>query len=572
IALMQDQVDNLKRRGIKAIAINSAMSKREIDIALDNAAYGNFKFLYISPERLETELFKARLKKMQVNLVAVDEAHCISQWGYDFRPSYLKLAELRNELPNIPFIALTATATPEVAIDIQEKLLFKTDNLIQKSFLRSNLAYVVIQTDNQMGKMLQVIDGVKGSGIIYVNSRKKTKEITRSLLEHRISADFYHAGLSSEERKTKQSNWIQNKSRVIVSTNAFGMGIDKPDVRFVIHLDLPSSLEAYFQEAGRAGRDEQKAFAVLLLSPSMTQTLQEKVENNFPEIDFIKKVYLCLANYFQIPINGGLDQAYSLDIKEFSRRYKLNIYDIHKAIHFLEKEAYLSVSENFAIPARLHISLSKEDLYKFQVGNKIYDFFIKTLLRTYGGLMEGFVNINELDIAKNSNLSKGKVVENLNRLQTLEIIQYEAQSSLPKITYTQARVDQSQLKISKENYHERKQIAITQLSSVIQYAENKKTCRSRLLLEYFGELNPTICGVCDVCLDNKRKQLDGSEFEKLQALILKTLIIKKLKLEELNSHLKKYNKSDQVKMLQFMLETDKISFDGIFYQINEASR
>lgn len=572
IALMQDQVENLKRKGIKAIAIHSAMSSREIDIALDNAAYGDFKFLYVSPERLETDLFKARLKKMKVNLVAVDEAHCISQWGYDFRPSYLKLAELRGELPAIPFIALTATATPKVAIDIQEKLNFKTENLIQKSFSRSNLAYVVIQTDNQIGRMLKVIDGVKGSGIIYVNSRKKTKEIAHSLLEHHISADYYHAGLSSEERKIKQSNWIQNRSRIIVSTNAFGMGIDKPDVRFVIHLDLPSSLEAYFQEAGRAGRDERKAFAVLLLSPSMTQALQEKVESDFPGIDFIKKVYLCLANYLQIPVNGGLNQTYSLDVKELAKRYKLDVFATYKALHFLEKEEYISISENFAVPARLYIPLSKEDLYKFQVSNKVYDNFIKTLLRTYGGLMEGFVTINEFEIAQNANLSKTKVIEYLGRLHTLGVIHYEPQSSLPKITYTRARTDQAQLKISKKNYQERKQIAFTQLTSVIRYANNKDICRSQLLLEYFGEQDSNICGVCDVCLDKKKKNIDGTEFDKLQSLILNALKSKKMRLEEFNHLLNKYNKSDQVNAIQFMLETNRISFDGIFYSIKKASQ
>ena len=317
IALMQDQVQNLKSKGIKALMLHSAMSKREIDITLDNAAYGDYKFLYLSPERLETELFKARLKKMTINSVAVDEAHCISQWGYDFRPSYLNIAKLKEQLKDVPFIALTATATPLVVKDIQKRLLFKKPNVIQKSFLRKNLAYVVRKSENTIASMLKVIDGIGGSGIIYATTRKRTKEIAHVLAQHGLKADYYHAGLSSEERQKKQQEWITNRTQIIVATNAFGMGIDKADVRFVIHVDLPSSLEAYFQEAGRAGRDERKAFAVLLVSPAMTSDLKQKTELEFPEMVFIKKCYLSLSNYFQIPIYGGLNQSYDFDIREF---------------------------------------------------------------------------------------------------------------------------------------------------------------------------------------------------------------------------------------------------------------
>ena len=347
IALMQDQVQNLKVKGIKALMIHSAMSKREIDITLDNAAYGGYKFLYVSPERLETELFQARLKKMAINLVAIDEAHCISQWGYDFRPAYLNIAALKEKLNSVPFIALTATATPTVVQDIQEKLLFTKHNVIQKSFLRKNLAYIVRKTENTTATMFKVIDGVGGSGILYTATRKRTKEIANTLLQHGLKADYYHAGLSSDERQRKQQDWVSNKTQIIVSTNAFGMGIDKPDVRFVIHADLPSSLEAYFQEAGRAGRDERKAFAVLLLGPSMTGDLKQKTELEFPEIEFIKKCYLSLSNYFQIPIHGGLDQSYDFDIRDFCNKYKLNISSTYRALHFIEKEGLISLSENF---------------------------------------------------------------------------------------------------------------------------------------------------------------------------------------------------------------------------------
>ncbi|MFT6198978.1 MAG: ATP-dependent DNA helicase RecQ, partial [Vicingaceae bacterium] len=409
IALMQDQVQNLKSKGIKALMIHSAMSKREIDITLDNAAYGNYKFLYLSPERLETELFQTRLKKMTVNSVAIDEAHCISQWGYDFRPAYLNVAKLKEELPGVPFIALTATATPKVVEDIQERLTFKKQNVLQESFLRSNLSYVVIKTENTMAKMLHVIDKTGGSGIVYATTRRRTKEVANVLIEHGLSADFYHAGLTAEERQRKQNDWITNQTQIIVSTNAFGMGIDKPDVRFVIHVDLPNSLEAYFQEAGRAGRDEKKAYSVLLVSPSMTGDLKQRTEAEFPEIDFIKKCYLSLSNYFQIPIHGGLDQSYTFDIKDYSKRYKLNIASAYRALHFLEKEGLLSLSENFATKSKIYILLTKQDFYKFQIANKKYDYFLKTLLRTYGGLMENYIAINETELAKNLDSNRTKV-------------------------------------------------------------------------------------------------------------------------------------------------------------------
>jgi len=554
IALMQDQVSNLQKRGIKAIAITSALSKREIDIGLDNAAYGDFKFLYVSPERLETELFQARLKKMKVNLIAVDEAHCISQWGYDFRPAYLKIAQLRELLPEVPILALTATATPKVVDDIQEKLLFKKKNLIQKSFERDNLAYVVLYDEAQQRRMLKVIDGVRGSGIIYVNRRKKAKEVAQFLRNHNISADFYHAGLNHEQRRERQDQWIKNKTQIIVATNAFGMGIDKPNVRFVIHLDLPESLEAYFQEAGRAGRDGKKSYAVLIMSPPMAVNLKQQVEQSFPPKELIKTTYLALSNFFQIPIYGGENQSFDFDIVVFSNQYNFKVFDTYNCLHFLEKEGYLSLSENFAMPSRIHISLNKEELYKFQVANKMYDNFIKTTLRTYGGLFEDYVTIKESQLATNLKMKQSQVIDTLNRLHKLEVLSYEKQNSMPRLTFMRPRPDQNALHISKENYQERQAISIQQMKAVLNYAESKHKCRSQMLLSYFGENNHHRCGICDVCLERNKLDLSEQDFNEIEKQLKLILKDSAATVEEMVAQVKGYRTDKVIKVLDFLLD------------------
>lgn len=565
IALIQDQVSGLKSKGIKAIGITSGMSKREIDIALDNAAYGDFKFLYVSPERLETELFQARLKKMNINLIAIDEAHCISQWGYDFRPAYLKIAELRKQLPKVSFLALTATATPKVVNDIQEKLEFKSKHVIQRSFERKNLAYVVLHDEDKSKRMLKVIDGVNGSGIIYVNTRKRTKEIALQLLEHKISADYYHAGLTHEERKSKQEKWLNNKNRIIVSTNAFGMGIDKPNVRFVIHLDLPQSLEAYFQEAGRAGRDQQKAYAVLIMSPAMGHDLKNRIEQSFPPIKQIKTTYLAMANYLQIPNGGGENQSYGFDISDFAKRYNFNVYESYYALHFLEKEGYVSLSENFSMPSRLFIRLNKEDLYKFQVSNKMYDSFIKTLLRTYGGLFDDYVKINESDLAKNFETDRKKIVSTLERLKELEVIDYEKQSNQPVITFLKPRLAQESVRISKENYTDRKATATEKMKAVLRYAESKQFCRSNLLLAYFGEKNSHRCGICDVCLEQNKLDISEQEFNSIAGRLKDLLSEGKMTLTQLIEELNEFKDKRVLKVLNFKLDVESIKTDGNYY-------
>ena len=470
IALMKDQVQNLVSRNIKAVAIYAGMTRREIDITLDNCIYGNIKFLYISPERIETEIFKERYKKMNVNLIAVDEAHCISQWGYDFRPAYLNITNLRKEKPDVTFIALTATATPEVVIDIQKQLKFKNENALQKSFERKNLAYAVLPEDDKKNRILKILKSVPGTSVVYVRSRKKTKEIALFLQKNGIASDFYHAGLNNEERTIKQNNWINNTTQVIVSTNAFGMGIDKPDVRSVIHIDLPDSLEAYFQEAGRAGRDEKKAYAILLFEEADRIDLEKRIVSSFPEIDTIKQVYQSLANFFQVPIGSALNESYSLNILEFSEQYNLEIYTVYNCLKFLEKEGYLTLSESNHNASRIKIEISKDDLYEFQVKNNKFDIFLKTILRSYTGLFENYAKIDEFEIAKRLKSNKDQVVKGLQYLNNLEIISYLEQTNQPQLTYLTERLNVKDISISAKHYHERKEIAVKKMESVIYFA------------------------------------------------------------------------------------------------------
>lgn len=564
IALMQDQVNNLQQKGIKALAISSAMSKRELDIALDNAAYGDYKFLYLSPERLETELFQARLKKMKVSMVAIDEAHCISQWGHDFRPSYLKIASLKEQISTVPFIALTATATPKVVIDIQQNLQFKQHNVIQRSFHRSNLSYSIFHIEDKLAKLLRVIDGVHGSGIIYVNSRRKTKEVAQFLSNHNISSDYYHGGLDYDERTQKQSNWINNNTRVIVSTNAFGMGIDKPDVRFVIHLDFPESLEAYFQEAGRAGRDSQKAYVVLLVSPAMKMELEERVQANFPPVSVIKQTYQALANFFQIPINSGQGQEYDFDISSFCKQYKLVPSETYSSLFFLEKEDYLLLSDNFSTSSKLRILLSKNDFYYFQTNHKKYDFFLKTVLRTYGGILDHHINIDENELAKNARLDHHQVISYLNRLQELKVVDYKPRSSYPSITFPKPRLEQRSISISKINYQDRKEIATEKMNAVLHYADSKNECRASVLLNYFGETQQTACGICDVCLSNKKK-VSKPNVNDIQHLILAQLNSGQKALSELLPELSAFDEERVIDVIEFLMDQKLIGTDGVHF-------
>jgi ATP-dependent DNA helicase RecQ len=558
IALMKDQVENLTKRNIKAVAIYSGMTRREIDITLDNCVYGKIKFLYISPERIETEIFKVRFEKMNVNFIAIDEAHCISQWGYDFRPSYLNIAKLREAKPDIPLIALTATATPEVVIDIQKHLEFKKENALQKSFERKNLAYTVLREEAKNNRILKILQNVPGTSVIYVRSRKKTKEIALFLIRNGISADFYHAGLSNEERTLKQSNWIHNITRVIVSTNAFGMGIDKPDVRSVIHIDLPDSLEAYFQEAGRGGRDEAKAYAVLLFEEADRIELEQRIVNSFPEIDVIKKVYQSLANFFQIPIGSALNESYSLNIIDFSQQYNLQVFTVYNCLKFLEKEGYLILSESNHNASRVKIEIKKDELYEFQVNKPKFDLFLKTLLRSYTGLFENYAKIDEFEIAKRMRTTKDKVVKALQYLNQLEVISYLEQTNQPQLTYLTERLDIKNVKISAKNYHDRKETAIKKMESVIYFATAKHKCRSEILLNYFGEKDIFRCGVCDVCIERNKLDLSDVEFRAVSDQVKKIVQEEQLAITQVIKKIDLVRDDKIIKVIQWLLENDKL--------------
>jgi len=560
IALMKDQVENLKKLNINAIAIYSGMSKNEIDIALDNCIFGNIKFLYISPERISTEIFRFRVKKMKINIIAIDESHCISQWGYDFRPSYLKIAELREIVPNVPFLALTATATPDVVDDIQEKLQFKEKNVLQKSFERKNLVYLVRKVEDKNKYLLSTLNKVKGSGIIYVRSRKKTKEIAIFLQKNNISADYYHAGLKHEIRSQKQSEWKTGNIRIMVSTNAFGMGIDKSNVRFVIHIDLPDNIEAYFQEAGRAGRDEKKAFAVLLYNNSDKVKAEKRISTNFPDISTIKEVYQSLGNYTKTPYGGGKHMSFDFDIREFASKYKFNILTIFSSIKFLQKEGLIEYSDELFNSSKIHFIIERNDLYKFQIANSKFDNFIKLLLRSYTGLFSDYVNIDELSLGRKAHLDIKSTYNYLNKLKSYGVIKYIPKKNNPIIVFTEERLDDKTLTISKENYTIIKDRFVTRINAIINYASSDNKCRSQMLLSYFGEKETNRCGECDVC--NRRNELDLNKYE--FDIIVKDLKIllfqKELDIDNIIEKLS-YREEKVLKVIQWLSDNNKIIKD-----------
>jgi len=560
IALMKDQVENLKAKGIKAVAITSAMNKHEIDVAFENCAYGNYKFLYLSPERLETDLARARIKKMNVNLIAVDEAHCISQWGYDFRPSYLKITEMRDLHPLVPILALTATATPEVTKDIQQKLLFKKENLLRKSFERKNLAYIVIKEEDKMNRLLKIATKTQGTGIVYVRNRKKTQEVANFLKRNNITADFYHAGLESHLRDAKQEAWINNKARVIVCTNAFGMGIDKADVRFVVHLDLPDCLEAYFQEAGRAGRDEKKSYAVLLYNDADKTDMEHTLQVSFPAMEEIRKTYQALANYFQLPIGSGRGSTLDFDIHELCSRYNLNPLISFNAIKLLEREGYFAMTDAFYQPSRVHFRLNKEELYKFQVENVLFDEFIKTVLRSYSGVFDGYVKIAEKEIGKRIGKTAEEVKNMFLELEKREILNYLPQTEMPRITFLTERTDAKDVFISAENLKKRKDKTEERMGAMIHYATSKTKCRSQMLLSYFGETDSYRCGICDVCLERNKLELSNLEFESVSEQIKKNLEKTPLTLIEIVDSVQNSSVDKTIKVVQWLMDNGKLIY------------
>lgn len=564
IALMKDQVENLKSKGIEAVAIVSGMAKREVDIALDNCVYGGVKFLYLSPERLLSELVQERIRYMNVNLLAVDEAHCISQWGYDFRPPYLHIADLRELHPNVPVLALTATATQDVREDIQQKLLFKKPNVFSKSFERRNIAYVVKHEEDKLRKLLEVVHGVKGSGIVYVQTRRECAELAKFLTDNRVKADMYHAGLTSDERAKKQESWKSNQTRVMVATNAFGMGIDKPDVRFVIHKDAPNSLEAYYQEAGRAGRDEAKAYAVLLYNESDRYKMLKKFQLSFPSVDEIKRVYSHLGSYYHIAYGAGAGVSFDLDLADFCSKFKLDITKTINAFKFLERDEYISFNESAFLPSRFRFEVEHETLYNFQIQNQGWDAFIKSILRSYGGAFESYVRLKEFDVARRSGLSVQQVIEGLKQLQEYGLLSYFPQNDQPQLTFIKPR--QQQVFVNTAYIEERKAIYRRKMEAVLAYASHKQ-CRSQLLLAYFDEPGADKCGVCDVCLEEKRKHSAADIRDEITNDIVQLLGGAPVDLDTLVSAIKSGTEKEALDTIRQLLDAGKIRFNGEKYYL-----
>ena len=558
IALMKDQVENLKGRGIKAAAVYSGMHREELEMAYSNAAFGDNKFLYLSPERLETERFRLALQKIKVNLIAVDEAHCISQWGYDFRPSYLKIADLRKHLPGVPVLALTATATPDVVEDIQDKLEFSKKNVFQKSFERKNLTYIVFKEEDKFGRLLRIVSKVPGSGIVYARNRRKTREIAEQLTKNRISADFYHAGLDVKTRDRKQNAWMKGKVRVMVATNAFGMGIDKPDVRFVVHLDLTDSLEAYFQEAGRGGRDQRRAYAVILFEEADLINAKHNLEVAYPEISMIKDVYKAIGNYLQLAVGSGKDASFDFDLFEFSRNFNFKAVQVYNSLKFLEREAYLQLNESFGVPSRVHFIMNREDLYRFQVEHNSYDNFIKLLLRSYSGVFTEYVKINEKELSDRSGHSVDEINKILALLQKNNVIDFVPRTQKPQITFLKERVDAKNVYFSPRTYRDRKKIALMRMQSVIDYVTHDTKCRSQVLLSYFGEKNTRRCGRCDVCLERNKVALNELEFDNILGIIKPMMQSHPCSIQEMVFDVKEHSEEMVIKVLRWLEDNGKV--------------
>ena len=499
IALMKDQVQNLRDRGIGALAVHAGMTRREIDYTLDNAIYGDYKFLYVSPERLRTELFRVRLLKMDVSLLAVDEAHCISQWGYDFRPDYLEIAAIRQLLgPAVPVMALTATATPQVAADIMDKLGFKKPNLLTGDFARPNLSYIFRETDDKMGRLLKVCRGVKGSGIVYVSRRKSAEDLAAFLRAQGESAECYHAGLPRESRARIQDAWKSGETRIIVSTNAFGMGIDKPDVRFVCHFDMPDSLEAYFQEAGRAGRDGQDAFAVLLWNRTDVRRLRQTVRTTYPPLDTIRDIYQKVFIWLGFAYEEGKDASAKFELEKFAQRFRLHARTAYYAIKYLETAGYWTLTETLQIPAKIQFTVSRDELYRVQLGNDDTDAFVKLLLRMYTGLFTEYVPIDEEKIARAGRFAPAVVVEKLRSLSRRQILKYIPAIHAPMLNLHYERLDDRNLRLPQSEYDERVARRSGRLEALVNLVENDQECRCLQMYRYFGQEGGRPCGRCDV--------------------------------------------------------------------------
>jgi ATP-dependent DNA helicase RecQ len=559
IALIKDQVANLKKKGIPALSIYSGMSFIEVKKTLQNATYGNFKFLYVSPERLETDLFLEYLTAIKINLIAVDEAHCISQWGYDFRPSYLHIASIREYFPKTPILALTASATLEVQKDICEKLQFKKGyQSFHSSFERANLSFSAFELSSKQNKLITILKKVPGSGIVYCRTRKRTKEIAEMLNLNNIKADYYHAGIANEDRNKKQEDWINNKTRIIACTNAFGMGIDKPDVRTVIHYDVPEALENYYQEAGRAGRDGKKSYAVLLYNEAEINELRKKVNIRFPSIEIIRKVYGALCNFFQLPSGSGEGVSYDFDINTFIKNFELDAYSVNSVLKILEQEELINYSEQFFSPSTVVFTTDKNTLNSLEKSHSQYNDVVKGLLRSYDRIFDFPAIINETQLAKFISIKKEKLVQTLNELKGMEIIEYVPQKEKPQVYFLQNRVKVNELFINEKNILKRKQAFEKRLDAMVNFANNKRQCRSKMIAFYFNDNTLKECGVCDNCLRNKKIVLSKEEFDSISAEIKKAGSEKPVSPTDLFQKLSSYKENKVWKVLNFLQEENII--------------
>jgi ATP-dependent DNA helicase RecQ len=571
IALMKDQVDNLKERGIKAVAVYSGMSREAIITTLENCIFGDFKFLYVSPERLNSDIFLIKLRAMNVCLLAVDESHCISQWGYDFRPSYLNIAEIRKHLPDVPVLALTATATKDVVADIQEKLLFEKTNVFHKSFERKNLSYVVRYSENKIAELINILKSVDGAAIVYVRSRKGTKEIADSLVKNGINASHFHAGLSHEVKNLKQNQWKDNTCRVIVSTNAFGMGIDKPDVRLVIHMDLPNSLEEYYQEAGRAGRDEYKSFAIVLWNKQDTINLKKRISDTFPSKKHILRVYECLANYYQVAAGSGYGLVLDFNLMEFCNNFRLSVLQTHHALQILDMAGYIEYTDEVDNRSRLKFRVYRNELYTLNLSDD-YDQLIHVILRNYTGVFTDDVYIDEAFLGAKINKTRQEVYDMLITLAKSKYINYVPQKKTSFIVYTTSREENQFVQIPKTVYEKRRSRFKKRIDSMIEYVERNDICRSRLLLNYFDESKTKNCGICDVCLQKTKAGLSKHEFEKIKDLLLEKFTEKSTyRLNELVDSVKYWITDSEkvITVLRFLISEEVFNLQDDTISINE---
>ena len=559
IALMKDQVDNLKKKGILAAAIYSGMSRRQIVQTLKNVAHGPYKILYVSPERLETQLFSEYLPALDVRLIAVDEAHCISQWGYDFRPSYLKIIQLREELPDVPILALTASATPDVQEDICEKLGFRHKNIIRQSFERKNLSYSSIAVDAKLTKLIDILKKVQGSAIVYCRSRKSCVEIAGLLQLQGMSADYYHAGLSADQRNQKQNDWVEDKLRVMVCTNAFGMGIDKADVRLVIHMDVPDNISNYYQEAGRAGRDGLKSYAVLLYNEIDLEELREQEKIRYPDLDEIKTVYQALGNYLQVGVYSGQGMSYNFRLDGFIKAFSLNSRSTLYALKALEQDGWIAINENSFIPSTVVFTTTKDELYQFQSSHREFEPLLTTLLRTYEGVFDFPARISEQQLARLLKLEETEVVNLLRKIQSFRVIEYVPQSDEPQLILLKNRVAAEDLTFNLNAYHKRQKQFRKRVEEFIDYAKTTN-CRSQYINQYFGDNVTQPCNICDNCISLKKKSLTDKEFEQLLSVVIEKLNHKPFTIHDLVQDIK-LSKEKMHQVINFLQTEQKVSID-----------